>query len=74
MPVHRSLFLHSGPRRRPHDVLRAMLDQGIELFGGPGSTRDPDRCPFEVTVGGNVLDPAPQEVVAALRDLLERAR
>jgi len=52
----------------------AMIDDlGIQLFGRIRSAPDPTRCSFEVTVGENAMEFSPDEVVALLHELLDRA-
>lgn len=48
-------------------------EQGVQLFLRVRSSPDPSRCSFEVTVGENALEFSPGEVVALLRELVERA-
>ncbi|WFE53504.1 beta-eliminating lyase-related protein [Micromonospora sp. WMMD1155] len=56
---------------RAADALRAAT--GMELFGRVRSAPDPDRCSFEVSIGENAMDLAPDEVVTHLHELLRHA-
>jgi threonine aldolase len=48
-------------------------ETGVLLFRRVRTATDPRRCSFEVTIGENGLDFAPEEVAALLRALVERA-
>jgi threonine aldolase len=53
-------------------ALRA--ETGVQLFPRVRSLPDPRRCAFEITVGENAMEFTPDEVVALLHDLLDRAK
>ncbi|GIG86558.1 threonine aldolase family protein [Plantactinospora endophytica] len=59
------------------DVERAgeemIAERGVQLFARVLSGPDPARCSFEVTVGEQAMAFAPEEVVALLHELLDRA-
>ncbi|MEQ4302335.1 beta-eliminating lyase-related protein [Plantactinospora sp. B6F1] len=59
------------------DVERAgaemVAEHGVQLFPRVRSAPDPRRCSFEVTVGEQAMSFAPDEVVALLHELLDRA-
>lgn len=67
------LFHVHLPRPRA-DVERAgaalLAARGIQLWGRVRSLPDPHRCAFEVTVGENAMDFAPEEVAALIRELV----
>jgi threonine aldolase len=50
-----------------------VTEHGIQLFKRVRSAPDPTRCSFEISVGENALDFAPEEVVVLVRELLKRA-
>jgi threonine aldolase len=63
-----------APRRAVERAGAEMLaETGVQLYGRVRSVPDSTRCSFEVTVGENAMDFTPEEVVALLHDLLERA-
>lgn len=52
-----------------------MLDEhGVQVLTRAQSQPLPDRCRFEITVGENAMDFTPDEVVALVVELVERAR
>jgi threonine aldolase len=52
----------------------AMLaDRGIQLFGRVRSSPDPTTSSFEISVGENAMEFAPDEVAKLIRELLDRA-
>ncbi|MFY1669137.1 threonine aldolase family protein [Plantactinospora sp. WMMB334] len=63
-----------APKRDVERAGEAMVaERGVQLFGRVLSAPDPRRCSFEVTVGEQAMEFAPEEVVALLRELLDRA-
>ncbi|MEU8108234.1 beta-eliminating lyase-related protein [Nonomuraea muscovyensis] len=63
-----------APRRAVEQAGAAVLaEHGIQLWGRVRSAPDPSRCSFEVSVGENAMEFAPEEVVALIHDLLARA-
>lgn len=56
------------------DIERAgaalLASRGIQLYGRLRSLPDPRTCAFEITVGENAMDFAPEEVAALIRELL----
>jgi threonine aldolase len=51
-----------------------VAERGVRLFYGARTATDPRASFFEVTIGENGMDFAPDEVAALLRELVERAR
>jgi hypothetical protein len=63
-----------APARAVERAGAAMLaEKGVQLFPRVRTLPDPRRCAFEICVGENALDFTPDEVVALLRELLDRA-
>jgi threonine aldolase len=63
-----------APARAVERAGAAMLaEKGVQLFPRVRTLPDPRWCAFEVCVGENALDFTPDEVVALLRELLDRA-
>ncbi|MCO1656349.1 threonine aldolase [Pseudonocardia sp. S2-4] len=60
-----------GAVERAHAELLA--ETGVQLFGYLRSAPDPGRCSFEVSVGENAVELAPDEVAALVRELVTRA-
>ncbi|WP_066949902.1 threonine aldolase family protein [Microtetraspora fusca] len=50
-----------------------LAEHGVQLWGRVRSGPDPSRCGFEISVGENAMEFAPDEVVSLVRDLLARA-
>ena len=55
---------------RAHAALIAQT--GVQVFGYARSAPDPGRCSFEVSVGENAMDFAPEEVADLIRQLLDQ--
>ncbi len=47
---------------------------GVQVFGYARSAPDPGRCSFEISVGQNAMDFAPDEVVDLIHQLLDQVR
>ncbi|WP_406063929.1 threonine aldolase family protein [Micromonospora sp. NBC_00860] len=67
------VHLPIGPDAAMRAADALLAADGVELFGRVRSAPDPDRCSFEVSVGENAMDLAPDEVVTFLHELLRRA-
>jgi hypothetical protein len=63
-----------APRRAVEEAGAAILaEKGIQMYGAVRSTPDPERCGFEISVGENAMEFSPDEVVALIHELLDRA-
>ncbi|WP_430502722.1 threonine aldolase family protein [Micromonospora trifolii] len=67
------VHLPVGPDAAMRAADALLAADGVELFGRVRSAPDPDRCSFEVSVGENAMDLAPDEVVTFIRELLRHA-
>jgi threonine aldolase len=63
-----------APREAVERAGAALLaETGVQLFPRVRTMPDPRQCAFEVSVGENAMEFAPEEVVALLHELLARA-
>ncbi|MFE9187977.1 threonine aldolase family protein [Micromonospora sp. NPDC007208] len=67
------VHLPVGPDAAMRAADALLAADGVELFGRVRSAPAPDRCSFEVSVGENAMDLAPDEVVTFLHELLRHA-
>ncbi|MCG5441357.1 beta-eliminating lyase-related protein [Micromonospora sp. NIE79] len=67
------VHLPVGPDAAMRAADALLAADGVELFGRVRSAPDPDRCSFEVSVGENAMDLAPDEVATFIRELLRHA-
>jgi threonine aldolase len=76
-PVPLTPLFHVHLPAAPAAVERAhaelLAETGTQVFGYLRSAPDPDRCSFEITVGENAMEFAPDEVAALLRELVTRS-
>ncbi|WP_433261208.1 threonine aldolase family protein [Micromonospora vinacea] len=67
------VHLPIGPDAATRAADALLAADGVELFGRVRSAPAPDRCSFEVSVGENAMELAPDEVVTFLHELLRHA-
>ncbi|MFK3980250.1 threonine aldolase family protein [Micromonospora sp. NPDC050397] len=67
------VHLPAGPAAVERAGAALLADTGTQLFARVRSAPDPTRSSFEISVGDNAMEFAPDEVVDLLRELLRRA-
>ncbi|MEW2145374.1 beta-eliminating lyase-related protein [Micromonospora vinacea] len=67
------VHLPIGPDAATRAADALLAADGVELFGRVRSAPAPDRCSFEVSVGENAMELAPDEVVTLIHELLRHA-
>jgi threonine aldolase len=67
------VHLPVGPDAATRAADALLAADGVELFGRVRSAPAPDRCSFEVSVGENAMELAPDEVVSLIHELLRHA-
>ncbi|GGO32302.1 threonine aldolase family protein [Micromonospora parathelypteridis] len=67
------VHLPVGPDAAMRAADALLAADGVELFGRVRSAPAPDRCSFEVSVGENAMELAPDEVVTLIHELLRHA-
>ncbi|RAO27892.1 L-threonine aldolase [Micromonospora saelicesensis] len=67
------VHLPVGPDAATRAADALLAADGVQLFGRVRSAPAPDRCSFEVSVGENAMELAPDEVVSLIHELLRHA-